>query len=457
MGAHCATIKALTVSVATLRGRAVAELAALLPLLPLVKEVSGLNLDPWSADIPAADMHANLDALLRACSSLMALQLWLEWRPELPEHVLCEQLLHGQHPAGALQLFGNMTSLESLDVCVSDDSPAAKLSLEAFVRCLRPLTRLRSLAIGIRTEEDILHVLPACVSLLVNLRELELFFFKRLMCAPGWAELPQLESLKIDSCGVGDDDGERVFPGIAGLSSLSKLVITEPYDAYSTFTLWPSALWHLTRLQVLQHSERDYYSGDPDLPPPPRAELPAGWSQFQGLRDLDLSGQEYVSFPTVITHITTLTRLCMTGGCFEALPAGFTALEHLADLALGHPACGEPGVLDVQALGCLSAFPRLTLLRFSICAVVFSADFADAAHRPAFKSFVLENAYAAAASRAAVLVYALKAKEQGRGFALSMKYGPGDVPGARKQEVSDFCAFLEAGGLPREDYLLSSA
>ena len=452
--AQRATVKALCGDI--LRGRAVGELAALLPLLPGVKDLSGISLYPWSEGVPVEDMHANLHALLRACASLTALELWLDWRPEMPKHVLCEQLLYGQHPGGALSLFGNMTLLESLDVFIcANMGPYPELRLEDLVGCLTPLANLRSLAVGLFMDECFLNVLPACISLLVNLRELELRFFTRLTCAPGWANLPQLETLKVDSCGIGDD-GESAFPGLAGLSSLSRLVFTDSEYDHDTFSLWPSALWHLTRLRVLQHSGRSTMIRNIRTCHPRH-----GQSCRQAGRSSKVSrtwtSADRSMLPSLLslTQMTALTRLCLTGGCFEALPAGFTALEHLAKLALGHPACGEPGVLDVQALGCLSAFPRLTSLWFSTCVVTFSADFTDAARHPAFESLVFENAYASAASRASVRAYALKAKEQGQGYVLLLKTEPGDVPGACRQEVRDFCAFLGAGGPPGEAYLFA--
>ena len=73
-----------------------------------------------------------------------------------------------------------------------------------------------------------------------------------------------------------------------------------------------------------------------------------------------LVGTEWCDeFPAVVAHLPTLTRLNLAGNIVTVLPAGVAALASLSELALGHPPWGKPGHLDVQALGCLSAFPQL--------------------------------------------------------------------------------------------------
>ena len=246
---------------------------------------------------------------------------------------------------------------------------------------LTPLMHLRSLELRIDTGEAV-SVLPACISLLGNLRVLKLIAIPRLMCARGWAELPKLETLHLACCGV-EGDAEHAFPGMARLLSLSQLTFWN----MSNLTSWPSALWCLPQLRVVcygvQHSAR---RGRPDPPAPPQAALPAAWSQLPSLQELNLSGQGYRAFPTVVTHLTTLTCLDLTGNCVEVLPAGITALSRLANLALGHRALDGPGVLDVRALGRLTALPRLKRLRLCVCAAVFSAEFAYAADHLALRT-----------------------------------------------------------------------
>ena len=432
LAAHGASITALRLDsdFGQVRGRAVAQLATLLlPLLPNLEAVSCVKLEPWTGDIDPAQMHFGVCALLRACSSLTSLQLRFGWSPD---QALLERL-----PAPFPQhLFGRMTSLQSLHLSAEGHPESPPLvGLEEFVGVVTSLTRLHSLHLQIPTFTS--SVLPACITALGELRALSLASFEHLVCAPGWAELPKLETLEIYYCGV-DASGEHAFPGIDSLRNLTQLDI---YDT-SSLTRWPSAVWRLPRLRVLGHNVLH------DDDPPPRAALPAACSQLQGLQELNLAGQGYHAFPAVITHLTALTSLCLWDNCLEVLPAGVTALASLADLAFGHRECAEPGALDVQALGRLSAFPRLEKLSLHGSAVVLSADFASAAHHPAFQFLVFQNAFAVAGlSRAAVLVYALKAREQGRCGALSVNVWV-DQPGAR-----DFWTCLEAGGLVREEFL----
>ena len=185
-------------------------------------------------------------------------------------------------------------------------------------------------------------VLPACVSLLGKLHHLMLAGFPRLMCAPGWAELPKLETLHLANCGA-EGDGEHAFPGTGALLSLSRL----NFWNLSGLTHWPSALWCLSQLQVFKYymQHRAARHGGPDLPAPPRAALPTAWLQLPRRRELDLSGQGYDWLPTVVTHLTALTCLDLTGNCVEVLPAGITALCGLAHLALGHSLWTGPAAL----------------------------------------------------------------------------------------------------------------
>ena len=411
-------------------GRVVARLATLLSLLPRLEDIGCTALEPWSGDVGPAQMHSNICALLRACSSAINLRLHFTWRPDLPEALLLEQL-----PARfPLHLFNDMSSLRSLVFFVRGTVLPPLVSLEGFVSAVTLLTRLRSLRLWF-APHDAEHYLPTCITALAGLRELFLIFIGPLVCAPGWADMPRLETLQISYCEV-DEGPDHAFPGITGLLGLSKLVFSD----VPTLTRWPSALWRLSRLRVLQHS---IFGDDP----PPQLALPSACSRLQGLEDLNLAGQGYHSFPATVTQLTALTKLQLQGNSFNVLPAGITVLASLVELALGHHA-SEPGDLDVRALGCLSTFPRLAKLVLVRSAIVFSADFANAAHHRVFDSLVFFNAFAAAGlSRAAVLVYALNAKEQGRRSALQVTVG------MHQQGARDFWVCLEAGGLPREDFL----
>ena len=334
--------------------------------------------------------------MLRACTSLTSLDLRIGWEPE--------EELPGQISEDLLQLFGSMARIESLSLSIA----AAVVGLEAFVSGVTSLTRLHTLSLGF-TGGDAVAVLPACISVLGGLTALELHSTRRLACAPGWAALPKLESLRFNTLGL-EGDADSALPGMSDLTSLSSLVFVD----VDTLTRWPSALWRLSRLRTLGHGG----VWDADDPPPRVAFAPA-WSQLQGLQELDLRNQGYLSFPAVVTQLRALTRLNLEGCGYGALPAGFTALTSLVCLEVGDHDFGD---LDVSALGCLAAFPRLTRLSLSSCAAAFSAGFADAAHHSVFRSLRFENAFAAAGpSRAAVLAYALQAREQGRRWALSLE------------------------------------
>lgn len=419
LAAHCATVKALRLATYDIGGRDVrrgsllAQLATVLFLLPHLEDISCMWLEPQSENAPPDQAYSNVCALLSACVSATSLELLFTWYPDPP----------GQLPASfPLQLFGEMTSLRSLhfSLCAGRGMVLTTVGLEGFVGVVSSLTRLHMLRLHIDVD-DAVSVLPAGITALGELRTLKLGGFEQLTCAPGWADLPKLETLQIGFCGF-DGGGEHAFPGISGLLSLTKLV----FDHASTLTQWPSALWCLTRLRVLHHTvEMDDDDGDP-----PQAALPYAWSQLQGLQEVDLRGQGYHSFPAVITQLTALTKLCLLESCFEALPAGFTALASLVDLRLGHRAHGEPGNLDVRALGSLAAFPRLTELVICESAVTCSRSFVDAAHHATFKCLVLVNAFAATGmSRAAVLMYAHDAKEQGKRSAVRFICDE-DKPGA---------------------------
>ena len=414
------------------QGSVAAQLVTVMALLPHLEDISCTDLEPRSGDISPAQAHFNVSALLHACSCATSLKLTFAW--ELPP----EQLLLEQEPARfPLQLFGNMTHLRSLDFSLWTDSHEMPptVGLEDCVSVVSALTRLHKLRLCIYVD-DAVSVLPAYIAALRDLRMLELVGFLRLLCAPGWADLPNLETLHLEDCGV-HGGGEHAFPGLAALISLTHL----RFNDVSTLVRWPSALWCLTRLRVLEHFVNFNYD-------PPQAALPPACSQLRGLQELYLKGQGYHSFPSVITQLTALSSLCLEKSCFEVLPAGITALASLVNLSLGHRGLGEPGDLDVRVLGDLSAFPRLTNLELYHCAVTSSCTFADAANHPMFESLVFENAFAVAGlSRAAVLAYALEAEEQGRRSALRLKVWK------RLHGVCDFWVFLEAGGLLREDFL----
>ena len=265
--------------------------------------------------------------------------------------------------------------------------------------------------------------------------------------------LPRLQTLRTLCCGV-EGDSDHAFPGLASLSSLTRL----EFSGLITPTRWPSGLWRLPLLRVLEYTVTgNVHENQPNLSSLSRAALPPAWSQFQGLQELTLR-QGFQVFPAVVTQVTTLTRLWLAGNSFEVVPTGITALKNLDWLTLGRRTRDECSDLDVRALGCLSAFSRLRCLDLSMCAVTFCADFANAAHHPTFEVLEFEGAYAVAGqSRAAVLAYALEAKAQGRGRALLRPYLPEDVRGVRQQDVHELQAALEAGGLLPEDLMSENA
>ena len=324
-----------------LRGSLAVQFATLLSLLPNLEDFIGLQ--PASlSEASDAQVHIINRAALRACSSVTSLRLvFTQWLPKLPGQTLLEQL-HAELP----RLVGSMTSLESLDLTVMVFPFQFSVGLEAFVSALTPVTCLHSLSLFI-SGGDTVSVLPSCITALADLQKVKLTGFRPLVCAPGWADLPKLETLHLCSCGV-EGSADHAFPGIASLLSLSEIV----FEDVSSLTHWPSGLWRLSQLRVLQHSMMDYGEMSERAGyTPPLAALPATWSQLQGLQDLNLGGQGYASFPTVIIQLTALTKLRLTGSCFTVLPAGSTALSSLVELALGHRMCVKPGDLDLTGLG----------------------------------------------------------------------------------------------------------
>jgi hypothetical protein len=106
----------------------------------------------------------------------------------------------------------------------------------------------------------------------------------------------------------------------------------------------------------------------------------------QSLTVLQATGR-LQAFPEQALALRQLAYLHLDENCFTALPAGVTALSKLQYLTLGfpessHPDDGDPRmrILDAVALGDLSAFPCMTILRFSNCQVALPHDFGVRRH-----------------------------------------------------------------------------
>jgi len=429
------------------------QLSALLASLPALTSISLLHL---RADLdsrpPAAAVRAFLAGAARAIGRCSGLQtLWLQ--------ITLLGGLADQLPEVLLRELANAHALEEvtirLEACRADrpDWPAT-FSLAHLVAGLAGLPRLRALAVMVGNI-DMDATLPASVSRLAQLTSLRLHGFHGLRCAPGWARLPALVSLEFQEC-VFARDGEEALLG------------TDALVALTSFTLWkcpslrllPASLWRLPQLRRLSHLLQD-----PDVAGVPRGALPVagvpagGAPCFASLTHLTLSGHNLAVFPPGVLAAVRLAHLDLSLCCFEQLPMGVSALTALTELRLGRHAAGGlliGGRLDARPLGNLACFPKLRILSFANCSVIFSSDFQAAAAHPRLERLELETSYPALGpSCMAFLGFVYDLLQQGRPDVLELIFAAVQGVGAGRRESHRFRAALEAVGFTLDDGALS--
>jgi len=428
------------------------QLSALLASLPAL---TSIRLD-LRADLhhrpPAAAVRAFLAGAARAIGSCSGLQtLYLK--------VTLLGGLADQLPEALLRELASARALEEVTLwfkaCRADrpDWPAT-FSLAHLVAGLAGLPRLRALAVMVGNI-DMDATLPACVSRLAQLTSLRLCGFDGLRCAPGWARLPALVSLEFEEC-VFAGDGEAALPG------------TDALVALTSFTLWkcpslrllPASLWRLPQLLRLSHLLQDPDVGGVPRGALPVAGVPAGGAPcFASLTHLTLSGHNLAVFPPGILAAVRLAHLDLSLCCFEQLPVGVSALTALTELRLGRHAAGGlevGGRLDARALGSLACLPKLRILSFANCSVLFASDFQAAAAHPRLERLELETSYPALGpSCMAFLGFVYDLLQQGRPDVLELIFAAVQGVGAGRRESHRFRAALEAVGFTLDDGALS--
>ncbi len=365
------------------------RLSLLLRSLPALESLIVVKLHAAASCTSPADASDFLAGAARAlgrCPCLLHLKLTIllnTWEDQLPETV-------GQDLAGARTLEGLEVAVRCWRVADLDMPPVAHTA--HLVAGLAGLSRLRAL----KLESNYVEApLPACLSRLAQLTSFTLSGLNGLRCAPGWARLPLLASLKIEWCTFAAD-GEDALPGMDALTALTSL---------------------------------------------------------------SLAGYNSPVFPLGILAMSRLKHLDLTHGYFEHVPEGVSVLTALEVLRLGryNGPCewGTYGVghiggsLDARALGSLAGFPRLRCLAFKNCCVLLCPSIQAAAVHPRLERLRLRSSYPASGpSWLAFLELVGGLLRQGRPDALELRNCY--FSGAGQQECRSFCAALQAVGFPED-------
>ena len=425
-------------------GKDAERLSLLLMSLPALQSLSLAKLHrDCSSTSPAGawDFLAGAARAIARCPCLLHLKVRFAlatWADQLPETV-------GQDLA-------RVRTLEELELEVrcgmcEDLNMPPPVDVAHLVAGLAGLSRLRALTLEfhvVRMDAP----LPACLSRLAQLTSVRLSGLDGLRCAPGWARLPLLASLKISSC-VFAADGEDALPGMDALTALTSFDVL----GCPSLRVLPASLWQLTQLRALAHRKISNRSVHLPLCELPVAGLPAlGAPCFATLTSLSLTGHNLPVFPAGILAMSRLKHLDLSHVCFEHLPEGVLVLTALEELRLGRYADYNNGVtggsLDARALGSLAGFPRLRRLSFNNCCVLFCASIQAAAVHPCLERLRLRSSYPATGPAwLAFLNFVGSLLQQGRLDVLSIV----DCNILGEPERVTFCDALQAVGLPKKE------
>ena len=268
------------------------------------------------------------------------------------------------HPTWMLPSLAPFAQLRSLTKLSLTFDEVKFYPLADVVRALVPLTGLVELYVCFSQPT----VVPAALGQLKALRSLTFSWFECVLEA-GCLDLPNLQSLVFDGCGI---ENAEVLASVPALPSLTRIEVLNGSG--------PPFVAQLLLLPLLQHMV--FYTNEPCVADYSDAylglpRLPAGST----LLHLELSDLGLAQFPLVLTQLVALEHLNMEGNEFAELPVAITALSRLTNLVLGRimpksepmQLLGQPP-LDVRALGDLSAFPVLHKLSFHDCEVTLSAS-----------------------------------------------------------------------------------
>ena len=276
---------------------------------------------------------------------------------------LCLDYVEGLHPTSVPHSLAPFAQLQSLTQLSLSSLDADFYPLADVVRALVPLTGLAELTISCMQDA----VVPAALGQLKGLRSLSFTGFRACVLEAGCFDLPNLLSLEFHSCMFEDAE---VLANVPALPSLTRIECLAGYG--------PPFAAHLVQLPHLQHmvfhtmcgpSMADYSDAYLGLP-----RLPSHMSP--NLLHLSLAGHGLTQFPLVLTQLVALEHLDAGGNEFAEVPIAITALSRLTELILGRVPALEPWepLLDVGALGDLSAFPALCKLYVQECKVALSAS-----------------------------------------------------------------------------------
>ena len=277
--------------------------------------------------------------------------------------------------SGCASAFAQLRSLKRLALCVGIAVP---YTLADVVGALVPLTGLAELTLGILRAAAV----PAALGQLKGLRTLELQGLQFGVFEADCFDLPNLVSLVFRGCSL-----EGMVPGVTAIQSLTRIEfggIGPPF--------FDAQLAELPRLQRMVCSTSE---------PCPRGAClwlsrprPHMGTLSSTLLHLDLSGHELTQFPLALLQLVALKSLVAEENEFAELPSGITALSRLTELALGR-AWRERDYpfqqrkkrhLDLRALGDLSGFPALSVLRFEYCEVTMCTSMPGAVRHASLTS-----------------------------------------------------------------------
>ena len=330
------------------------ECASLLSCLPALERVT-LNLHMMMRD----DLGCLLEALAW-CPRLGALDLYVG----MFETGQGDDERHWPFPYASA--FAKLSSLTKLGLEFGQEELC---SLAAVLGALAPLTGLLDLDLLLPQPA----VVPAALELFKQLQSLALRNFTPCVLEAGCLDLPNLLSLQIRECNLGENAEE--LPGVAALQCLTCIELISGYQRPRFFDPRLVQLPGLKRLVLSCDICKKY--GEWMLRYGYIIRLPDDMGLLSSsLLHLDFSGLRLAQFPLTLTQLRALECLDACDNEFAELPAGITALSRLKELKLGRVCCCDnclqlkkKCLLNAVALGDLSGFPALCKLSFSFCEI----------------------------------------------------------------------------------------